>query len=244
MWKGQMPSVRDNVVDLTMETSSESGLTADEVVVAATAPVTIHYKKGDSIRARRSSPSALRLEPRHSAPSSRLSRAPSPSPPVSRRHTPHASPAGKTTTAAADGTPSKPARFSGRAEVREIQDSQSPPPSIKPPAKHQHPTPQSSSRPSRGHHTPSAQTPKRMEWSVDKIASALNTLSEEVSQGHARLVDFLLEEADKTGRERRHLSTVDAFAGSKSIVIDSSSAPPPEVETMAVKFKASCGSTT
>lgn len=88
---------------------------------------------------------------------------------------------------------------------------------------------------------PSAQTPKRMEWGVDRIASALNGLSEEVSQGHARLVDFLLEEAEKTAQQRQHLSIMDAFSDSKSIALDNTNALPSEVETMAVKFKASRG---
>lgn len=78
-----------------------------------------------------------------------------------------------------------------------------------------------------------------MEWTVDRIADALSALSEEVGQGHARLVDFLLEEAEKTAPPPRHLSSVDVFADMKSIALDSNRAPPPGVDTMAVKFKAS-----
>ncbi|KAL2020713.1 hypothetical protein VTK56DRAFT_8013 [Thermocarpiscus australiensis] len=80
-----------------------------------------------------------------------------------------------------------------------------------------------------------------MEWTVEKIANALTTLAEDVGQGHARLVEFMLEEAEKKAPRPRHLSTIDHFADMKSIAIDSSTAPPPEVETMAVKFKQHSG---
>lgn len=79
-----------------------------------------------------------------------------------------------------------------------------------------------------------------MGWTVDKIATALADLSEDVSQGHARLVDFVLEEAEKKAPKPRHLSAIDTFASMQSIALDSSASPPSGVETMAVKFKASC----
>jgi hypothetical protein len=78
-----------------------------------------------------------------------------------------------------------------------------------------------------------------MSWTVDKIASALTELSEQVAEGHARLVNFVLEEAEKMARHPRHLSTVDTFASMSSIAIDTSVTPLSEAETMAVKFKAS-----
>ena len=78
-----------------------------------------------------------------------------------------------------------------------------------------------------------------MGWSVDKIAAALGDLSEHVSEGHARLVDYVLEEAEKKAPQTRHLSTVDVFANMQSIALDASASPPPRMETMAVKFKAS-----
>lgn len=226
----------DNVVDLTVDTS-DGGATADEVVVAATLPVTFHYGAGNTIRARRASPSVLKPLPRTSTLPMKPNRAPSPSSIASRRRTPVQSPASRAGSRAADGTPSRPTR---RLSVRdEIRDSQSPPPSSVKPAAPQHPTPQSVNRSPRGRQTPSAQTPKRTEWSVDKIASALTALSEEISHGHTRLVDFLLEEAEKKTPQARHLSTVDTFAGMKPVAIDSGIDPPPGVETMAVKFKAS-----
>ncbi|GAB1310859.1 hypothetical protein MFIFM68171_01069 [Madurella fahalii] len=228
-----MSSIDDNVVDLTMDTSSEDGLTADEVVVAATTVV----GNPDSIRAQQPSPLERRSQRRNSAPPSKSSRAPTPS----HRPTPNVSPAARSTARAADGTPSRPPRFSTRDEIR---DSQSPPPSTKPPAQpqlHQHPTPESSGRSSRGRQTPSTQTPKRMEWTVEKVADALAALAEDVGQGHARLVNFALEEADKKVPRPRHHSTVDVFASMQSIAIDSSSTPPPDLETMAVKFKQHSG---
>ena len=96
-------------------------------------------------------------------------------------------------------------------------------------------------RASRGHQTPSTQTPKRAGWTVDKIATTLADLSEQVSEGHARLVDFLLEEAEKKAPRPRHLSTLDAFAGMPSIALEIGTAPPPGLETMAVKFKQHSG---
>ncbi|SPQ18632.1 28bf70b9-bf5e-4983-b740-302282889f69 [Thermothielavioides terrestris] len=211
-----------------METSSSESLAADEVVVA------VERRNGSSIDARRTSLPTLKAQPRQA-------RSPSVTGPAQNR-TPNASPAGRSTRAS-DLTPSRPTRFSPRVEIR---DSQSPPPTVEPapepepdPAPTGHPrppTPQSSAtnRSSQGHQTPSAQTPKRtMGWTVDKIADALTELSEQVSEGHAQLVDFLLEEAEKQAPQPRHLSPVDIFAGMKSIATDSSSALPSGVETMA-----------
>jgi hypothetical protein len=78
-----------------------------------------------------------------------------------------------------------------------------------------------------------------MGWTVDKIASALADLSEQVGEGHARLVNFVLEEAEKMARHPRHLSTVDTFASMSSIAIDTSITPLSEVDAMAVRFKVS-----
>ena len=80
--------------------------------------------------------------------------------------------------------------------------------------------------------------PRRRGWTVDKIATTLADLSEEVSQGHARLVNFVLEEAEKKAPQPRHLSTFDDFAGMRSTALDSGTAPPSGVETVVVKFKA------
>ncbi|KAK4239061.1 hypothetical protein C8A03DRAFT_14526 [Achaetomium macrosporum] len=204
-----------------METSSEDE-TAEEVVVAA------------STIAGRASMSAPKPQPRKTVAAAKASRAQSPSI-RSRTRTPNQSPADRS----AKGTPSRVTRFSIRDEIR---DSQSPPPtvSVAPAARHEQDPPphpnMTPSRPARGH-----QTPRKMDWTVEKIASALNELSEEVGQGHARLVDFMLEEAEKTAPQPRHLSTVDAFAKMKSIAMDGNNSPSPGVQTMAVKFKQHSG---
>lgn len=223
-----MPSAGDHVVDLTMD-SSDDGLTADEVVVAATLPVTTKHRNGEPINTRRVFAQPLKSQSRNSA------RATSPPSLASRKQTPNGSPA-RRPTRATDVTPSLTMRFSVRDEIR---DSQSPPPSIKSTTHPSHPTPQPSTRASRVRQAPQTQTPTRMDWTVDKIERALADLAQGVSQDHARLVDFVLEEAEKRAPQPRHLSTVDAFADMKSTSIDSISDPPAGVDTMAVKFKAS-----
>ena len=226
---------------MTMETSSDDALTIDEVVVAAAVPVSQGHTGSDPLLARRASISDVkpRPHPQNPDPSASPSRAQSPSPAALQRRTPDASDAspGDRPARASEGTPSRATRFSIRDEVR---DSQSPPPSTKSAARQQDPTPQPSIWPSNGRPAPSTQTPKKMGWTVDKIATALADLSEDVSQGHARLVDFVLEEAEKKAPKPRHLSTIDTFASMQSIALDSSASPPSGVETMAVKFKASC----
>ncbi|KAL2136286.1 hypothetical protein VTI74DRAFT_4521 [Chaetomium olivicolor] len=227
-----MPSAGDHVVDLTMDTSSDDGVTADEVVVAATLPVTIKSHNGEHISARRGSTQALKSQPWSSA------RDASPSSVGTRRRTPNGSPTGRATTCAADATPTRTTRLFVRDEIR---DSLSPPPSVKSTTQQSRPTPQPSTRPSRGRQTPHTQTPKRLVWTVDKIATALSELSEQVPQGHARLVDFVLEEAEKRAPQPRHRSAVDSFSDMKSIAIDNNSEPPAGVDTMAVKFKQHSG---
>ncbi|KAK4128881.1 hypothetical protein N657DRAFT_686336 [Parathielavia appendiculata] len=227
-----MASGFSDLVDLTVETSSDEGLTADDVVVVTAARLVQVNRENDSAAvAFPASIPAMKLLSRNSDVTTRPSRAPSHASTL-RKHSPERLP-GRTSAHARDGIPSHAPRFSAREEIR---DSQSPPPSIKSPARPRQPTPQPSARPSRGH-----QTPRRMDWTVDKIASALADLSEEVGEGHARLVNFVLEEADKMARQPRHLSTVDTFASMSSIAIDTSNTLPPDVETMAVKFKQHSG---
>ncbi|KAH6847454.1 hypothetical protein B0I37DRAFT_445706 [Chaetomium sp. MPI-CAGE-AT-0009] len=234
-----MASALGAVVDLTMETLSASDgcLTADEVVVAASRPVSLISTDDDRVQASRPVLSASKPQLRNGPSVVKPDGARSPLSSVgSKRRTPDASPVHRSARAS-DDTPSRDARFSVRDEVR---DSQSPPPSIK--STHQRlPTPQPSIRPSRGHQTPNMQTPKRVSWTVDKITSALIELSEQVGQGHARLVDYLLEEAEKKARPPSHFSKEDHFATMQSITLDSTAAPPPKIETMGVKFKQHSG---
>jgi hypothetical protein len=144
------------------------------------------------------------------------------------------------------GTPSKSARFSVAAVLDDFQppafDLQPrtlgvPPPPL-PTQNSRNSTPQPPPpRPSKEQHTPRMQTPNGLEWTVDQIAGKLGALVGEVHQGHGRLIEFMLEEAEKRVPQARHLSTFDDFADMKSIALE----PPvdPEVETMIVKFKAS-----
>ncbi|KAK0631925.1 hypothetical protein B0T14DRAFT_15548 [Immersiella caudata] len=101
-------------------------------------------------------------------------------------------------------------------------------------------TPQPPRRSSKEQHTPRMQTPKVLDWTVDQIAGQLGALVGEVHQGHGRLVEFMLEEAERrVPEEETHLSVFDDFADMKSIALE---APPgPEMETMVVKFKQHSG---
>nr|5BJS_B Chain B, Histone-lysine N-methyltransferase EZH2, Polycomb protein SUZ12 [Thermochaetoides thermophila]5KJH_B Chain B, Crystal structure of an active polycomb repressive complex 2 in the stimulated state [Thermochaetoides thermophila DSM 1495]5KJI_B Chain B, Crystal structure of an active polycomb repressive complex 2 in the basal state [Thermochaetoides thermophila DSM 1495]5M5G_B Chain B, Crystal structure of the Chaetomium Thermophilum polycomb repressive complex 2 (PRC2) [Thermochaetoides len=91
------------------------------------------------------------------------------------------------------------------------------------------------------HHHHHHATPKNTEWTVDKIASALSVLAEEVPQNHSRLVNFLLEETEKRAPQPRHLSKTDPFAHMKSKAIDANRPRPEGVPTMDVKFKQHSG---
>ncbi len=99
-----------------------------------------------------------------------------------------------------------------------------------------------------------------MDWSVDKIATKLSSFVNDIGRDHARLVDYMLEEAEKMAPQRRHLSAFDDFAEMKPKTIDPNEPleppellepreadaeepePEPEPVTMTVKFKASFSS--
>jgi hypothetical protein len=74
-----------------------------------------------------------------------------------------------------------------------------------------------------------------MDWTMDKMASKLNTFVDEVTHGHSKLVEFLLEEAEKKAPQQRHVSSIDDFADMKSAALDG----PPDagMQTMSAKFK-------
>ncbi|KAK4192804.1 hypothetical protein QBC35DRAFT_372947 [Podospora australis] len=85
-------------------------------------------------------------------------------------------------------------------------------------------------------------TPRKLDWTVDKIATALTSLSEDVGKGHSRLVKFMLEEAERKVPGPRHLSTFDDFADMKSIVFDPKNPSDVKYEdTMEGKFKQHSG---
>jgi hypothetical protein len=151
-------------------------------------------------------------------------------------------------TASAQGTPQSTPSKSARFSIAALNDLQPPaldlqprtlgvPPPPLPTRNPRNSTPQPPPRPSKEHHTPRMQTPNGIEWTVDQIAGKLGALVGQVHQGHGRLVEFMLEEAERRVPQARHLSTFDDFADMKSIVLE----PPinPDVETMVVKFKAS-----
>lgn len=102
----------------------------------------------------------------------------------------------------------------------------------------QNPAPQTSQNLFHQQHTPKAETPRKMDWTVDKIAAKLASFEERVERDHVRLVEYLLEETEMKAPEKKHLSAVNHFAGMKSLALDPGVPPPEGTQTMAVKFKA------
>ncbi|KAK5658762.1 hypothetical protein OQA88_1573 [Cercophora sp. LCS_1] len=101
----------------------------------------------------------------------------------------------------------------------------------------QSPAPQTSHHQPLQQHTPKTQTPRKMDWSVDKIALTLTSFVEDVERDHTRLVEYLLEDTESKAPGKRHLSPVDHFAGMKSLSLDPGVPLPEGTKTMAVKFK-------
>lgn len=87
----------------------------------------------------------------------------------------------------------------------------------------------------KGYQTPKTATPKKIDWSVDKIAGELTTFAAEVPSMHARVVHYTLQEIFKRAPQPRHLSSVDDFADMPSIAVESEKSG--ENNTMSVKFK-------
>ncbi|KAK4672885.1 H3K27me3 methyltransferase [Podospora pseudopauciseta] len=249
------------VVDLTADSTSASedggseggdGV-ADETGVRTT--TLNHPHNGDRLRSQLASQPYVSERPHHHARNSapqhgKASRGPSPSSlsdatatsaPASRRRTPNGSPVAKSKSGL-DGTPSKSImRFSTRDEIR---DSQSP--TLKNTA--QHPTPQSQTSLSlqlsefRGHETPKSMTPQKVDdWTVDSIADILRSFVNEVSEDHAHLVHFLLDEDERNAPKPQHISSVDAFADMKPLTVDHDESAGNEIETMTLKFKQHSG---
>ncbi|KAK0734406.1 hypothetical protein B0T26DRAFT_630959 [Lasiosphaeria miniovina] len=232
-----------DLVDLTGDTS-ESSVAGDEVIVSSVQVVardtrntrdthqpreppeprdTVHYRSADSGRNRDTSPWKHLFQTRNQPPPP--VKAPTLDTSSSVKRVPIASPASKLPLRN-DGTPSKTARFGDSRAPRSRPSSSRGIP--------QHPTPQSA-----GQLTPRNQTPKKKDWTVDRLVNALGTYSEAVGKGHSRLVQFMLEEAEKKAPQPRHLSDTDAFADMRSIAVDNNdnSALAPEVRTMVIKFK-------
>ncbi|KAK3693717.1 hypothetical protein B0T22DRAFT_47747 [Podospora appendiculata] len=235
-----MPSINE-VVDLTGDLSSADGnSTVEEVIVNPNRPdvdvsanadadvaVIVHGTKFYSHFA----PWASIPQPRdqdvvgkpvaNHASSSALKRTPNPASPAK-------------STIRQEGTPSKSTRFSAKEEVigsqpqplssrTDLQCS-----ALAPPPSHQTPN---------GHQTPAAQTPRKSDWTVDKIAVSLTDFYEAVGEGHSRLVHYLLEEAEKKAPRPSHLSSIDDFADMKSTALDSGVDLDAVGPTIELKFK-------
>ena len=89
----------------------------------------------------------------------------------------------------------------------------------KPLLKANHDAPQSATPPSAKKHvdhhkTPKNHTPKKVEWSVEKIEEKLRTYAQDIGRDAARLASYLVDTSwkSKTG-ERRFISKKDHFAG-------------------------------
>ena len=111
--------------------------------------------------------------------------------------------------------------------------------SVKPLVKISHDAPQSATPPSAKKHadhhkTPKNQTPKKVEWSVQKIEEKLQTFALDIGQDAARLTSYLVDKSwkSKTG-ERRFISKKDHFAG----IRPESSQSPPEFLKMKTKVR-------
>lgn len=86
---------------------------------------------------------------------------------------------------------------------------------------------------------PELQTPKKENWTVEKIAGKLGGFVEHVTKDHARLLEFLLEEAEARAPQPRHLTEFDDFADMKSIAMDQGADSASDPDLMNFRFKVS-----
>lgn len=89
---------------------------------------------------------------------------------------------------------------------------------------------------------PELQTPKKENWTVDKIAGKLGGFVEHVTKDHARLLEFLLEEAEARAPQPRYLTEFDDFADMKSIATDQGADSASDPDLMNFRFKVSLSS--
>lgn len=89
---------------------------------------------------------------------------------------------------------------------------------------------------------PELQTPKKGNWTVDKIAGKLGGFVEHVTKDHARLLEFLLEEAEARAPQPRYLTEFDDFADMKSIATDQGADSASDPDLMNFRFKVSLSS--
>ncbi|KAM7206620.1 hypothetical protein V8F33_000263 [Rhypophila sp. PSN 637] len=97
--------------------------------------------------------------------------------------------------------------------------------------------------PQQHHQVLAFHTPKKSDWTVDKIVTALTRYAKTVEQGHSQLVDFLLEGAEnETWPDPRSSDSPDPFASMSSCALDSTAPPAPEQRQMtSIKIKQHSG---
>ncbi|KAK3393795.1 hypothetical protein B0H63DRAFT_425804 [Podospora didyma] len=240
-----MPSIFDPI-DLTGDTSSDSA--GEEVVVITTTLFenkvsdTVECRPISSVRLPRNQPTLpwnrLSQTRDYSTPPAEAT-APTPAP-AQENKSPHdaLSAAATKRTPADSPEPNPPARreltptkFVESFEAAVEDASFRPSSSL---SNLQHLTPQSSERPPQVHQTPKANGSNTLDWNVEKIAAKLTTFAEAIGPGHARLVEFMLEETEKKAPQARHLSIIDDFADMKSTAIDPNNSQP---DSGAMTFK-------
>jgi hypothetical protein len=86
---------------------------------------------------------------------------------------------------------------------------------------------------------PRLQTPRKENWTVEKIAGKLGSFVDNVAKDHARLLEFLLEEAEMRAPQARQLTEFDDFADMKSIATDHGADSDSDRDLMNVRFKVS-----
>ncbi|KAM7208093.1 hypothetical protein V8F20_001639 [Naviculisporaceae sp. PSN 640] len=85
-------------------------------------------------------------------------------------------------------------------------------------------------------------TPRKSDWTVDKIATALTAYYGAVEQNHSQLVEFLFEVAEnETWPDLRTTDTPDPFAGMSSCAFDPTAPPPQDIPTTSIKIKQHSG---
>lgn len=81
-------------------------------------------------------------------------------------------------------------------------------------------------------------TPRKSDWTVDKIATALTACYSSVEQAHSQLVEFLFEGAEnETWPDLRSTDSPDPFSGVSSCALDPAAPAPHEGPTTSIKIK-------
>lgn len=138
-------------------------------------------------------------------------------------------------------SPSRPIREPNQETPR--NPTKANPTPVKPPLlKSTHDPPQSVTPPSakkhvNHHKTPKSQTPKKVEWSVEKIEEKLRVFAQDIGADSAALTSYLVDTAWKSkSSERRFITKKDHFAGIRLTPAEPS-AKPPEVLKMKTKVR-------